>query len=98
MALGETVPDGSVSQRCRLVAFRFGSIKGDGFIRVRGTLNEFYIRDTLKFAIFEITFHLYFILFLLCFVLIVFWEYLFYVYIYTYIQGVRLKSGPLTKP
>jgi hypothetical protein len=63
MALGETVPDGSVSQRCRLVAFRFGSIKGDSLIRVRDTLNEFYIRDTLKFAIFEITFHLHFISF-----------------------------------
>ena len=53
MYLGETVPDGSVSQLCRMVAFRIGATKGDSLIRVMGTLNEFYIRDILKFAICE---------------------------------------------
>jgi hypothetical protein len=55
MALGETVPGGLVSQLCRLMAFRIGSTKGDSLIRVMGTMNEFYIRDTLKFAICAVT-------------------------------------------
>ena len=38
------------------MAFRIGSTKGDSLIRVMGTLNEFYIRDTLKFAIYEVSF------------------------------------------
>ena len=42
-------------------------------IRLMGTLNEFYIRDILKFAICEMTFlFFYFIVFLFCFVLVMF--------------------------
>ena len=57
MAVGGTVPDGQVSQHCRLMALRIGSTKGDSLIRVMGTLNELYIRDTLKFAVCEMTFN-----------------------------------------
>jgi hypothetical protein len=69
MDFGEALPDGSVSQHCRLMAFRIGSTEVDSLIRVMGTLNELYFRGTLIFAICEVTFHLYFILLYFKFVL-----------------------------